>query len=106
MADSESFPEPQLYYFPDEGITASVVIDGQQRLYTRQGLEYLVLRGRQQNTDTRAAERALAMINQTSFSPKSFSNIYQFEFPFRDNLQGDNSFNRNSFRIGVVGKKQ
>ena len=87
MADSESFPEPQLYYFPDEGITASVVIDGQHRLYTRQGLEYLVLRGRQLNTDTRVAERALAMINQLSSSPKSISNIYQFELPLIDNMQ-------------------
>jgi hypothetical protein len=89
MSDIEKLTEPELYYFPDEGMVASVVVDGDKRFYTRVGLEHLILQGRQRNHDTRVYERALDMIHQVSVPVIRANNIYQFELPLEHTTELD-----------------
>ena len=52
-----------LFNLPGEGFVAQLRNGGQSSLYDRQGLQYLILKRKQEGQDAKAAEQALARMN-------------------------------------------
>lgn len=52
-----------LYNMPGEGLVAELKYDSESLLYTRQGLQYRILKLKQEGVDTSVEESALTQIN-------------------------------------------